>query len=434
MGILAINGGEKVVGDKKVSRPIVAEETYPLIERMLRNGEISFSEVSFQLEKEFAEYVGARHALAYPNGTSAIQAAVYAAGVGAGDEVIVPSFTFWSTVGAVVVNNAVPVFADVSLTSHNLTAETIEPHITEKTKAILLVHVWGTPCDMDSIQALAKKHGIKVITDCSHAHGASYGGKKSGILGDIGAFSLQASKTLPGGEGGLFVTDDDEMYERAVTLGHYERVCILSEKYKPLELTGAGFKHRIHPLSAAIALGNLHRLDELNGIRNANALRLESYLQKLGYIEVQEVPKKAERIFAYHYMRFLSDSLGGISTTTFLKALAAEGVECGVCGYGRLHKAPLYTGENSPFGRLGPFNNPYWKDYVPTAVLPNTELLNETAFMGAPRFEYANDEYVELYAEAYKKLKENVDELVKYEKDHPNMTIKSGGNSINKVK
>ncbi|MBO4594856.1 MAG: DegT/DnrJ/EryC1/StrS family aminotransferase [Clostridia bacterium] len=436
MGKLAINGGKKLIGDKRVGRPLVADETYPLINKMLKNDEISLSEVCYQLEREFADYVGVKYALCYPNGTTTIQAALYAAGVGAGDEVIVPSFTFWATVGPIVVNNAIPIFADVSLSGQNLTAETIEPLITEKTKAILLVHVWGVPCEMDKITALAKKHGIKIVTDCAHAHGASYGGKKKGIIGDVGAFSLQAFKTMPGGEGGILVTDDQEIYERAVTLGHYDRIVHLSDiyGYRNLMLTGAGYKHRIHPMSAAIALGNLHRLDELNKIRNDNARRLESYIKDLGYTEFQTVPEKAERVYSYHYMRFLSENLGNVSISAFLKALAAEGVECGSCGYGRLHKEPLYTGENSPFGKLGPFKNPYWKDFNPPKSLPNTEILNSTDFMCAPRFEYENEEYVESYAEAYKKLKDNVDELIKYDKDHPDNIIKNNGRSINRVK
>ena len=435
MNKLAINGGKKLIENKPLGRPIVADESYPLINDMLKRGEISWSEVPLQLEKEFAEYVGAKYALCYCNGTTAIQASLFAAGVGAGDEVIVPSFTFWATVGPVVVNNAIPVFADVSLTSHNLTAQTIEPLITSKTKAILLVHVWGTPCEMDEIMALAKKYNLKVVTDCSHAHGSNYHGDKKGIIGDIAAFSLQSSKTMPGGEGGLLVTDDQEMYEKAVTLGHYERVCVLSDKYgyKSLDLTGAGFKHRINPLSAAIALGNLHRLDELNKIRNANAKRLENYLKELGYIEFQEVPNNSQRTYAYHYMRLIREKLGDISTSNFLKVLASEGIDCGSCGYGVLHKQPLYTGE-SPFGKLGPFNNPYWKDYVPNNDLPNTAILNATAFMGAPRFEYENEEYVERYAEVYKKLLDNLDELIKYDRENSDFVIKSKGNSINKVK
>ena len=145
MGKLAINGGSKIIGEKRLGKPLVADETYPLINEMLKRDEISVSEVSLRLEKEFADYVGVKYAICYPNGTTTIQAALYAAGVGAGDEVIVPSFTFWATVGPIVVNNAIPIFADVSLAGQNLTVETIEPLITERTKAIILSISQGTP-------------------------------------------------------------------------------------------------------------------------------------------------------------------------------------------------------------------------------------------------------------------------------------------------
>ncbi|GHV00726.1 aminotransferase DegT [Clostridia bacterium] len=434
---LALGGGEKTVKEsKEYGVPLVAEETYSVIEEILRSGQISVASVTGQLEREFAAYVGTRYALCTPNGTTAIQAALFAAGVGPGDEVIVPSFTFWATVGPVVVNNAVPVFADVSLDGHNLTAETIAPHITKKTKAILLVHVWGVPCDMDSIGALAKKHGLKVVTDCAHAHGAKYGGKKNAIVGDAAAFSLQASKTMPGGEGGILVTDDREIYERAVALGHYERLGGLppDSSYNSLSLTGGGYKHRIHPVAAAIALGNLHRLDASTAIRNANAARLEEWIRDLDFIVLQKSPPKSGRTYSYHYMRYLPDGLNGVSTSTFLKALAAEGVLCGSCGYGRLHTAPLYTGEGSPFGKAGPFKNPYWERYAPTRELPNTELLAQTAFLAAPRFEYADEKDVELYAKAYRKVRDNVKELTAYDKSHGEAFIDNAGRSINYVK
>ncbi|GHU97809.1 hypothetical protein FACS1894211_00340 [Clostridia bacterium] len=434
---LALCGGEKTVKtERKYALPFVAEETYPVVERLMRNDQISFAPVSQQLETEFAAYTGTKYALATPNGTTAIQAALFGVGVGPGDEVIVPSFTFWATVGPVAVNNAIPVFADVSLSGHNMTADIIAPLITEKTKAILLVHVWGNPCDMDSISALAKKHKLKVVADCSHAHGAKYGGSTRGIIGDVAAFSLQGGKTMSGGEGGLLVTDDKEIYERAVALGHYERIGKLGESsaFYPLRFTGCGYKHRIHPLSAAIALGNLHRLDELNAIRNKNAARFESLVKGLDYIIPQESPQKAERIFSYHYMRYNADKLGGVYIGTFLKALAAEGIVCGSCGYGILHKSPLYTGIDSVFGKTGPFKNPHWEKYTPVNKLPNTEILAQSAFMAAPRFECADEADVELYAEAYAKIKGNADELTEYDGKHNKEALESDGRSINYVK
>ena len=281
---LSILGGEKAVNiDHSLGVPIVPEEAYETVLDLMRRGDISFSPVIFDFERRFADYIGVKYGLCYPNGTTSIQGALFAVGVGPGDEVIVPSFTFWATAGAVVAVNAVPVFADVDLDSHLLTADSIKKCITPRTKAIVVVHTWGNPVDMDGIMELARQHSLKVIEDCSHAHGAAYKGKKVGSIGDVGCFSLQASNILAAGEGGILVTDNPEYYERAVALGHPERLSGLPDTspYKKYALTGLGYKHRANPLSIAIAYKGLDRLDKLNEIRNQNAEYFEELISDL---------------------------------------------------------------------------------------------------------------------------------------------------------
>jgi perosamine synthetase len=281
---LAILGGEKAVKiDHSLGIPIVPEEAYESVLDLMRRGDISFSPIILDFERRFADYIGVKYGLCYPNGTISIQGALFAVGVGPGDEVIVPSFTFWGTVGPVVAVNAVPVFADVDLDSHLLTADSIKKCITPRTKAIVVVHTWGNPADMDGIMELARQHSLKVIEDCSHAHGATYKGKKVGSIGDIGCFSLQASKILAAGEGGILVTDNPEYYERAVALGHPEQLSGLADTlpYKKYALTGLGYKHRANPLSIAIAYKGLDRLDKLNEIRNQNAEYFEELISDL---------------------------------------------------------------------------------------------------------------------------------------------------------
>ncbi len=434
---LGIFGGGKTIDRTAASfaLPVVAESSYPLIEEMLRKGEISMSPVVGRFERAFADYMGSEYALTVVNGTTSIQAALFSVGVGAGDEVIVPSFTFWATVGPVFATNAVPVFTDVDPYSMNLTAKHIEKKITNKTKAILLVHVWGTPCDMDSIMALAKKYNLKVIEDASHAHGATYRGKKVGTFGDIGCFSMQGSKTLPAGEGGILITNHREYFERACTLGSYERIRKFPDDspYKKYSLTGFGYKHRIHPIAAAIAEGNLGRLDEINKIRNRNAHYFEELICDLDFIKPQAVPDDSERVFSYHYMRYIPEKFGNIKIVTLLSALSAEGVVCGSCGYGRLHKAPVYIGEG-PYGHGCPTACPYYgKKIEPCGGgLPNTELLAVNAFLAAPRFEIECDEYIKLYAKVYHKIADNMDKLAQYEKDNlKSKNIENNGTSIN---
>ncbi len=434
MSNLALLGGEKshFKGYKDYAAPIVKESAYPVVESMMRNGEISISGITDRFEQKFSQYFGTKYAVCESSGTCAIQAGLYAVGVGAGDEVIVPSYTFWASVGPVVACNAIPVFAEVDADSFTLSAKTVEACITPRTKAIIVVHVWGTPCDMDPILALAKKHNIKVVEDCSHAHGATYKGKKAGSLGDVGCFSMQGSKILAAGEGGVLVTDNKEYFERALALGHYNRLGALDDdsEYKKYAHTGFGFKHRAHPLGIAIADAALDELDKDNRTRNANALYLEKLIADIDCIKPQAVPENAERVFAYHYMRYIPEKFHGIKLVTLLKAFAAEGLVCGSCGYGHLHKEPFYT-EKRHCG----FNCPHYKsEFTLPEELPVTESLAENTFMVAPRFEIADKADIEKYAASLRKVFDNYQELLAYERENDTEQIKNDGRSINLFK
>ncbi|MBR5543793.1 MAG: DegT/DnrJ/EryC1/StrS family aminotransferase [Oscillospiraceae bacterium] len=439
MSKLALFGGEKAVKKslKEISFDFVPEKGIKKAEELMRAGEISLSPLVYEFEEKFGRYIGRKHALCVTSGTTSIQSALFAVGVGAGDEVIVPSFTFWATVGPVVACNAVPVFADCDVETHNITAEAIEKCITPRTKAIIAVHVWGTPCDLDPIVALAKKHNLKLIEDCSHAHGATYNGKKVGTFGDVGCFSMQGSKLLMAGEGGILVTDNREYYERSLALGHYERLSSLPEdsEYRKYSLTGFGFKHRIHPVAAAIADANLQTLDEYNEIRTKNAKYFEELMSDLDFITFQKVPEKAERVYGYHYGTYHKEKFGGLSLYTLLKALTEEGVTCGPCGYGMLHKAPLYTEKkNSP---MHAFSCPcYDKEYDLPETLPNSEFLREAGIYLAPRFESATKEDIEQYSIAYHKVAENLAALLAYEEENNlgEKKVDSAGRSITTFK
>lgn len=435
---LALLGGEKSVkrGLAELSEKIVTQSAREKISEMLKRDEISVSPIVGEFENRFSAYIGVKYGLCVVNGTTAIQAGLFAVGVGAGDEVIVPSFTFWATVGPVVANGAVPVFADVDERTHNLTPESIEKCITPKTKAILLVHVWGNPCDMDGIMGVAKKHGLKVVEDCSHAHGATYGGKKVGSIGDVGCFSMQASKVLAAGEGGILVTDKKEYFDRATVLGQYDRCAGLGEdsEYSRYWLTGYGYKHRVNPLAIAIADANLDRLDALNEVRNRNAETFEALLSELPFVRFQKKEKEANRVYAYHYAQYLPEAFGGLKLSTFLKAVAAEGVVCGSCGYGKLHLAPLYVKEG-PLGKEFPFTLENFDHCHLAGNLPVTERLSKTAFMAAPRFERATEADIAAYAGAYRKIAEHLDELLEFERrEQVADEIKNNGRSINYVK
>jgi dTDP-4-amino-4,6-dideoxygalactose transaminase len=287
----------------------------------------------------------------------------------------------------------------------------MEAKITKKTKAILLVHVWGNLCDLEALKKIAKKHNLKIVEDCSHAHGAKYKGKMAGIFGDVGCFSLQASKLLPAGEGGILVTNNREYYERSLAFGHYDRLADLSEKskYRKFMLTGMGYKYRAHPAAIALANSCLSELDERNGIRNSNAGELEKLTADIPWLRHQAQYKGSERIYSYQYMYFDKKQFGGIHTLTLLKALAAEGVICGYCGYGRLHKSPLVL-QGGPEGDCGKRKTP--------VKLKVTEELAEQTFLAAPRFENVRPDLIKQYSDAFHKINEYRDELKEFDKTH----------------
>jgi dTDP-4-amino-4,6-dideoxygalactose transaminase len=214
MANLAINGGEKTVPDGILTPwPIITDEDKKMVMECMESGIFTgpYGPQVRGAETEFAEYLGVKHVLMVNSGTAALHMAVAVAGIGPGDEVIVPSFTFLATALAVLHNNAVPVFVDIEPRAFMLDPSKIEGRITSRTKAIIPVHLHGQCADMDAINEIAKKHNLIVIEDTAQAHGAKYKGKLAGTLGDMSIFSVQASKNLASGEGGFFVTNNDEM-------------------------------------------------------------------------------------------------------------------------------------------------------------------------------------------------------------------------------
>ncbi len=401
MAKLALLGGKQVVQIpyETAKKETVSERAIESIVELCKKDEISISPIVNEFEKAWGSYVGAKYSLATNNGTASIAEALFAVGVQPKDEVIVPSFTFIFSAAPIASVGATAVFCDVDIDTHTMDPADIERRITPKTKAILIVHTWGNVADMDGIMAVAKKHNLRVIEDCSHAHGAEWKGKKVGTIGDVGCFSLQGSKSLPAGEGGILVTDNREYYERAIIYGHYERVGTLPENSKYRKYwTSMGYKHRAHPLGIAIAYEELKSLDDYNAMRFANGKFLDDSLRDIDCITPVKSPEGTVRQYSYHYGHYDETKLDGIALNTFLQALKAEGVMVGENGYGFLHEAALF--EENQEGRL---------------PLPNTLYLRERAFMMAPRFEKECKELLMQYAEAYHKVCRNIDELHDYE-------------------
>jgi perosamine synthetase len=396
--------------------PVVEQEEIQAVHEVLASGQWSIAPVTAQFEQEFAAYHGVRYALAHTNGTAALHAAFFAIGLGPGDEVIVPSATYWATAMPALALGAIPVFADIEPESMNIDPDDIARKITPRTRAIVVMHNGGMPCEMDPIMDLARRHGLKVVEDASHAHGARYKGRKVGTFGDVAAFSLQTSKLCPAGEGGMLMTDNQAYYERAVLLGHYERIGTLpTEANRRFQHTGFGFKYRISPLSAALGRVALAKLDERNRRRNANIQYVLAGLAELPGLRPQRVPEYIERVYyGAPWVHYDPEELGGVPVERFVEALRAEGAR--VRGgtelrhRGGLHSQPLFTELAHP-AFLHPANAEILKRirYGP-GTLPVTDNPPRNRIT-LPTFPQAGRELLDQYIAAFRKVVVHAGEL-----------------------
>lgn len=301
---LAIEGGNKTVPDDIEKQwPIITDDDISAVTGVLKRGILwgPESPEKVALEKEWADYCGVEYCLATNTGTSALHACVAGAGVEAGDEVIVPAYTFWATAQAVLCQNAIPVFVDIEPETHTIDPEKIEEKITERTKALIVVHVHGLTCHMKEINRIAAKHDLKVIEDAAHAHGAEYSGKKAGNLGDMGMFSLNGTKNLPGGEGGLITTNNPDFFEKA------RLTCMFGEKkvpmgnIRPYDAYTMGNNYRPTEMTSAFVRSQLKRLDGYNKKRIENAEYLNKELGRIKGVKTPVVPP--DRTCVYHIYR-----------------------------------------------------------------------------------------------------------------------------------
>ncbi len=346
---LAISGGPKAItlDQKEALRwPILTEEDEQAVLDVMRKNETSLSDEPMKLEKEFAEYLGAEYALAEVNGTSALYAALFVLGIGPGDEVICPSYTYWASAMPAETLGAKVIFCEVYPDSLDMDVEDFRRKITPKTKAVIPVHLWGLPCKMDEIIEVAGKNNIAVIEDACHAHGAEYKGRKAGTIGDFGIFSFQASKNLPGGEGGMLITNNKDSLYRATTLGHYRRAADLPEEYSKYQHTCLGFKHRMSPLHAAITRVQLKTLDEKNRIRKDNIEKLLRALEELPGFHIYWPPSHIRRVYYENDVVYRGEETG-VPIERLIKMMEAEGAVIRQDRYPLLHQQPYFIERGS---------------------------------------------------------------------------------------
>ena len=317
---------------------------------VLRSGRINYrtGEEGRHFEKEFAAFAGCKHGVAVANGTVALELALYGLGIGGGDEVVVPSRTFIASASSVVMQGAIPVIADVDMTSQNITADTIRPLLTSRTRAIIAVHLAGWPCDMDSILGLARDRGIKVIEDCAQAHAATYKGRPVGSLGDAAAFSFCQDKIMTtGGEGGMLTTNDDAVWERAKSFRDHGTTGDTARK----DQHSAGFRWvhdtfgtnwRLTEMQSAIGRAQLRKLPHWAALRRRNAAMLTSRLADCPALRVTAPPQDIGHSYYKYYVFVRPERLrAGQNRDQIMAAINSEGIPCfsGICSEIYLEKA-----------------------------------------------------------------------------------------------
>jgi dTDP-4-amino-4,6-dideoxygalactose transaminase len=328
---LAIDGGTPAVPSGSIRTwPEFTQADRDAVLKVFDNNQLHTNAAPFaqELQQKWAEYCGVKHCLVTNGGTGALHMAIASAGVQAGDEVITSAYTYWATAAAILHQNALPVFADVDPHTTTIDPESIEPRITEHTTAILPVDIHGMPADMDPIRELAQKHGLLVISDSCQAHGATYKGRRVGGLADTTGFSLNRSKNLTGGEGGLVTTDSDESHARAQAILGFRNV---TDDGGEVVFSGLGFNYRPHEFVNAFALSQLSRLEALNGGRKEMAQYLTSALVELPGVAGPETPAYADPVYFSYLWEIRPHELGlDIPASQLRKglcrALGAEGV------------------------------------------------------------------------------------------------------------
>ncbi len=404
---LALHGGPPAITidqTREYTWPILDNRDREAVLHVLQSGTLSDINYLKQVEKEFAEWLGVKHVLSHCNGTLALVAALYALGVGPGDEVLVQSATFWASATAIVHCGGVPVFIDIEPQCNGIDPERIEENLTPNTKGIIVVHLLGMPSRMSEILEISRRHNLFVLEDASHAHGARYQGRAIGTLGDAAIFSLHASKNLPAGEGGLLVTDSDSVWEKAMLLGQYERLIGARPDLARYCATGFGVNYRMSTLDAAIARTQLSKIDEFNRIRNKNIEYLSRTLQQLG-IYTYPAPPGVERVFLEFHVKL--PQMPSERVDFVVEALRAEGAQIERPQYPLLHQQPFFTdGAWRQIARVPPEVKPPHGEYA-ALRLPITEDVQSLA-LRLPVFPRTNNKLLDQYASAFIKVMRHI--------------------------
>ncbi len=358
---LAVDGGSPVRARPLAPWPHFEEEDIEAVGRVLRSGKVNYwtGEEGRRFEEEFAAACGCRHAVAVANGTVALELALCALGIGPGDEVIVPCRTFIASASCAVMRGATPVMADVDPDSQNATAETIRAVLTPRTRAIVAVHLAGWPCDMGPIVSLAREHGLKVVEDCAQAHGAAYEGRPVGALGDVAAFSFCQDKIMTtGGEGGMLITDDEDVWRRAWS--HKDHGKDHDAVYRREHPPGYRWLHesfgtngRLTEMQSALGRVHLRKLGRWVERRRELAARLTEDLSGIAGLRVTMPPPGVRHSYYKYYVFVRPERLReGWDRDRIMTAIAAEGVPCSSGSCGEIYLEKAFSADLRPAERL----------------------------------------------------------------------------------
>jgi dTDP-4-amino-4,6-dideoxygalactose transaminase len=348
-----------------------------------------------KFEKEWQAYTKSPFVKAHMNGSSALTSMYFALDLPPGSEIMVPSYTFFATCLAMRFFQYVPIFIDIDPKTACFDLNDAKKKLTPRTKALVAMHSWGLPCEMDHIAAFCKEKGLVLLEDAAHAHGASMQGKKMGTWGAMGIYSFQASKPMPCVEGGMGMYQTREYYERAAAFGHYEDPEKFPESSPVRKYAGTGFgqKYRMHPFAAAVARQQLLGLDERNAALKANIRKLNERLVALPGLAEPVCRRDQDRVYYSANMLILDEKKAGFTRGALLKALQAEGVRATIWDYPQQHTLKIYSESK-------------WWHHAPVipAALSGTLQVNAThIFLPAAHGETSelNDQYVKAFEKVW---------------------------------
>ncbi len=391
---LAMDGGPKTVTLSQGAAtkwPLYGDEEEKAVVQLLRNP--NYGPID-SFEKDWKAFHKAPYVKAHCNGTSALTAMMFAMDLPPGSEVLVPSYSTWFAAVPMRLFGLVPVWVDIDPRTLNIDVEDCKKRLTKNTKAVLAVHWYGVPCEMDRLCEFGKEKGLIVLEDASHAHGAYVKDKVIGMWGRMSGFSLQMGKPLPAIEGGVGMYQHRADYERAVAYGHYKLPAEFPESspYRKYKFTAFGSKLRIHPVAAILARLQLKHLAKRNIAGVAQMRRLNERLNQLPGLTEQYVRPDMKRVFYANNLMFIDQKKAGMSREVAVKALAAEGVSVSAYNWHLLHDYPI-------------FQESKWWHHVPKMPgrLPGSDQANRTT-IAMPYFTSEAPELADQYVKAFEKV------------------------------